>query len=281
MKKKFLALSIMTVMSCMLLLTGCFGKLDTLSYEKASDVALSNTYNVLVTDKNDLTKHGNFTYVNKITEMNFNEEKNIWETTETISTYKRVSQGADTILEITEYEKTNNGLGVTEETTTRHIYTAITSGDTKNYYLLKEYKENNNETIKTKEKTFETESAFVEEVYQKVAKDIMKEICNDFYFGGEKLLYVAVAGAEPTIKGTQDNCTFVLNYNTDSYSSSSYIIERTEFEMSVKIKDAKFDNYKTIINEYENGVKLQSTESVSSLSYSAEIARITSVDNYA
>lgn len=278
-KNKFWMLSVATLMICMFLFAGCSTNLTDLQYEKASDKALNNTYNVLVSDKSDLSTHGDFTYVNKSTSSQFNVEKNIWETTESVETYKRAGKGSSTIFEITEYQKSDDGLGVTDEITTKYIYTAITSEDTTNYYILKEYKENDEEVVKTIYKTFVDESEFVKAVYEKVAKELMKEIYNSFYYGGEKMLYSLLSN--PEIKGTEDNCTFTLNFNSDQYSSSSYIIERDETEIFIEIKDAKFDNLKTTYSEYECGEKTQVSEVVLNLSYSAEISKISSIDAYA
>lgn len=275
--KKFILMSFMLVLSCVFVLTGCMRNMTIQEFEKASSKALENTYEILLTDKTNLSTHGDFTLVENITEKNYNQSNQTWETSNTITTIKRAGKGTNTIFEKTEYTKTDGGLGGIEEKTTKYIYTAISSGGNTTYYILKEFKANNETEVKTIHKTFLSEALFINEVYGLVANNLMEELYEKFYFGTG---FLALAtGFQPEIKGNQSNCQFKMTYSTSELNSSN-LIERATGTLKIELKNSKFDTHVTSIEEFENGIKIAYSETTTKLSYSADISRIENLDAY-
>lgn len=278
--KKIATMFLTCSLACLFLFTGCIKNMSTQDFEKASNRALENTYEILLTDKTNLSTHGDFTLVNSTIENNYNEDNQVWEVSNQITTIKRVGKGVNTIFEKTEYVKTDDGLGGIQETTTKLIYTAIYSGGETNYYILKEFNANDEEVVKSIYKTYLTESSFINDVYNLVANNLMQDLYKKFYFSGENILLSLATGVQPVIKGNQSNCQFSMSYNLSNFDNSSHIIERSKGSLKINLKDSKFDKYKATTEEFENGIKYSSSVITTEITYSADLSRVESIDFY-
>lgn len=267
MKKKFFTFALLGILACTLILTGCSRKMSIAEFRQSLNSALKNTYNLVLTDKDDLSTQGDFTIVQHSIMNSYNETTKTWETTESTTTLKRTGRGGQTILEKTEVNKNK-----TTESTSKTIYTSITSGNTTSYYVLYEEKEGTAETEKSIMTTYSNEEAFIKAVYSQ-SKDIFKSLNDSFNVDGELYIYSLMTDSE--IKGDAKNCHAKISLTDLSYTNSEGKMESTTTNYYLEIKDLKCDNlaieYKDENSEVKQTLKV---------TYSAEITRLDNVDAY-
>ena len=193
-KRIFSLLLVLCVGVTALLMSGCQKNLNFEEYSKYSEQALINTYNCLLTEKEDLSSHGDFTYTEK-SELKSYEGEVLQSQSTTKDTYQRKGQGLDTVLVVTTENETktyNEGTQQYDVSTTKtvDIYTKIVTEGVTTYHRLREYTNAEGEVDKYIYTTYLTEELYISAVYN-VSEDVMDEI-SEAHPDGEIVLYSTI-----------------------------------------------------------------------------------------
>lgn len=278
MKKKIFSLLLVICLAVpALILGGCEKSLNFNEYSNYSTQALKNSYNYILTDKNDLTTHGDFTFTK--TEVNKTyEEEQLVETVTTTTTQQRKGQGTDTVYVVTTEVKTseyNDGTQQYDETTTitKEIYTKIVTDDVTTYHKLREYTNANGETTKSVTGTY-LETVYITTVYN-LSEDAFDEI-SELHPNTEFALIVMIG--EYQAKGDENHGVFELTYSATEYRSK--VVIETEMVGEFEYKDAKLYKGCQTNTTYSNDVTTAQSEQSYLVEYTCEVTTPTSLADY-
>lgn len=281
MKKKIFSLLLVLCLAVpALLLGGCEKDLTIQEYTDYSKNALTNTYNHVLTDKNDLSTQKDFKMTATTVTKRYDETGKLVETTTIIETQERKGQGADTVYVVTTVNKSSLFNVLTEQydenqTTTKEIYTKMTTAQVVTYHKLREYTDKAGVVTKSVSGTY-TEDLFVTTVYN-LSAEAMDDIA-DIHISGEAMLIVLIGEVEA--KGNESKGTLKLNYSATEYDSYDDIIEEEQMIVSCSYKDNKLASTSQITKSLENNVLQSEAERVMQVEYSANVSAPASLADY-
>ena len=282
MKKKLIIPAVATCLIVPAFLTGCAGSAMSFGdYMTNAGNALQNSFNHIVTEKEDLSTQQNFKFTTSMNNEMYEDGEIAMKMAETI-TYERSGQGANTVFVITEvssseaFDEDGESLGV-EETTVVTTYTKFVEGSTTNYYMLEKTLVDEDWSYEIVE-TFADSTAFIQEVYD-VTLDIFEDITEDLY-GGPDMLEALIISGGAQVEGDANNCSASITFDQASFDSYDAAVQRMSGTTTMKIKDGKLSENSGSMEMSYNGKLVTKVSGSSSLVYSASVSAPTSIDDY-
>ena len=280
MKKKILfALTACLVMS-LTLLTGCVKVITLAQYSALSEKALENTFNHILTTKNDLSTQQDFK-VSKISSEKEYDENGKYEEERTVKTYSRKGQGENTVFVIrTEdttysWDEESSSYKTTHTEITIETYAKVNEG----YYWLEEhYLSTTMMWTKYIRQTYSTVDAFKTAVYNQ-SQNAFK-VADDIYADSEVFMISQISNSEATDEG-EITKLFIDFYSSGlNTSSSASSLNKQNICFIYELKDEKLHQMSMHTTIYSNGV-LNSEESESvSVEYTSQAAIPTDLDEF-
>lgn len=282
MKKKLIIPAVATCLIVPAFLTGCAGSAMSFGdYMTSAGNALQNSFNHIVTEKDDLSTQQNFKFTASMNSDMYEDGEIARKGAETI-TYERSGQGANTVFVITEvyseeeFDEDGESLGV-EETTVVTTYTKFVEGSTTNYYMLEKTLVDDDWSYEIVE-TFADSTAFIQAVYD-VTLDIFEEITEELY-GGPEMLEALILSGGAQVEGDANNCSASIAFDQASFDSYDAEIQRMSGTTTIKIKDGKLSECSGSMEASYNGKLVTKVSGSTSLVYSASVSAPTSIDDY-
>lgn len=279
-KKVFSLLLVLCLGATAILMGGCQKNLNFKEYSDYSEKALINTYNYVLTEKDDLSTHGDFTYTETSVLKSYEEDILIGQTT-TKETHQRKGKEADTVYVVTTENETKTYNKVTEEyevetTKTVDIYTKIVTADVTTYHRLREYTNAEGEVDKYVYTTYLSEELYVAAIYD-LSEEIMDEI-SEAHPDGEIVLYTTIGEFEA--KGDKEKGSAKISFDITSYDSYSKAVEKQEMSACYSYEDAKLIGGESSTKMYENGKLASESDKNVNISYSCDVTVPTSIEAY-
>ena len=281
MKKKIFSLLLVFCLAVpALLLGGCEKSLNYNQYAEFSAQALKNSYNHILTDKEDLSTQSDFTLTNTTVNKEYDENGVLVEKTTITETHQRKGQGANTVYVITTVNKISTYNEETEKfdeetTTTKDIYTKIVNGELTTYHKLREYTNNEGEVNKSKVAVY-TESLYIAAVYN-LSDEVFDDL-SDLNPSGEMVLITALGEFEA--KGDKNHGVMEFTYSSTNYDNYDNVIEKEEIKGEFEYKDAKLYKGTQESKSYYNDVLAAAYEKTMVVEYSCQVSAPTSLDAY-